>query len=134
MALNKQMEDFKRALTRLRDSYRLAEENRGSRYYEFLRDSAIQRFEFTVEIMWKSMKSYLEEVEGIICRSPKSCIRDFFSVGYIAEDEARSLLLMIDDRNRTVHTYHEDVAEEIFGRLGLYIDLFEKVLRIMEEH
>ncbi len=62
VALNKQMEDFKRALTGLRESYRLAEENRGSRCYEFLRDGAIQRFEFTVEIMWKSMKSYLEEV------------------------------------------------------------------------
>ncbi len=125
MALKKQNEDFERALARLKESYR---------YYEFFRDSAIQRFESTVEIMWKALKGYLEEMEGITCRSPKSCIRDFFSAGYPTENEARDLLLMIDDRNRTVHTYHEGVAEDIFKRLGLYISLFDKVLNTMEEN
>ena len=134
MALKKQIEDFKRTLARLKESYRLAGENRSSQYYEFFRDSAIQRFEFTVEIMWKALKGYLEEMEGITCRSPKSCIRDFFSAGYLTEDEARDLLLMIDDKNRTVHTYHEEVAEDIFKRLGLYISLFDRVFNGMEEN
>ncbi len=56
MALKKQNEDFERALARLKESYR---------YYEFFRDSAIQRFESTVEIMWKALKGYLEEMEGV---------------------------------------------------------------------
>ncbi len=134
MALKKQIEDFSQALARLKEAYLLAEENRGSRYYEFFRDSSIQRFEFTVEIMWKAIKGYMGEVEGITCRSPKSCIRDFFSAGYLTEREPRDLLLMIDDRSRTVHTYHEEVAEDIFRRLGLYINLFDRVLGVMEEN
>ena len=28
---------------------------------EFVRDSAIQRFEFTFELLWKSVKTYAEE-------------------------------------------------------------------------
>ena len=28
---------------------------------EFVRDSAIQRFEFTFELFWKSLKGYAEE-------------------------------------------------------------------------
>ncbi len=134
MALKKQIEDFSQALARSKKAYLLAEENHGSRYYEFFRDSSIHRFEFTVEIMWKAIKGYMEEVEGITCRSPKSCIRGFFSAGYLAEREARDLLLMIDDRNRTVHTYHEEVAEDIFRRLGLYVNLFDRVLGVMEEN
>ena len=31
---------------------------------EFLRDSVIQRFEFTYELAWKSLKRYLEQEEG----------------------------------------------------------------------
>ncbi|MDI6765807.1 MAG: nucleotidyltransferase substrate binding protein [Bacteroidota bacterium] len=38
------------------------------------RDSAIKRFEFTVELAWKSLQMVLRE-EGIPCRSPKECLR-----------------------------------------------------------
>jgi len=30
-----------------------------------VRDSAIQRFEFTFDLAWKTLKLYLEEVEGL---------------------------------------------------------------------
>ena len=35
---------------------------------------------------------------------------------------------MIDSRNKTSHTYHEEIAEEIFLELKDYIPLIEKVL------
>jgi len=48
--------------------------------------------------MWKTIKLFLEK-EGIICRSPRACIRELFSAGYIHEENARELLRMIDYRN-----------------------------------
>ncbi len=99
--------------------------------YSFYRDSAIQRFEFTFEIFWKSLKYFLDK-EGIICRSPRSCIREFFTAGYLSEDEVRVLFQMIEDRNLTVHTYIEELAEEIFSHLTLYEKILQDILKKLE--
>ena len=117
----KKYKDFKTSIERLEEAYTKASENKNGELYSFFRDSAIQRFEFTVEIFWKLLKSAIKDKEGIICNSPKSCIREFFAAGYIKEDPAKLLLGMIDDRNMTSHTYHEEVAEIIFSKLKSYI-------------
>jgi len=131
MDLKKYISDFGKALYRLEEAYEKAIKSKGTKDYEFFRDSTIQRFEFSVEIMWKSIKKFLETQEGITCRSPKSCIRELFSVGLISEKETVKLLKVIDDRNRTVHTYHEEIAEEIFRNITHYIPLMKKVLNIL---
>ena len=118
----KKFKDFESSLRRLEESYKKTVENINSDDYLFFRDSAIQRFEFTVEIFWKLLKNIVKDNEGIICNSPKSCIREFFTSGYIKEDNAKLLMEMIDDRNMTSHTYHEEVAEIIFSKLKNYID------------
>ncbi len=131
MALKKIISDYERALNRLEAAFNKATEFRNRELYEFFRDSTIQRFEFSVELMWKLIKRFLEENEGISCRSPKSCIREFFSAGYLSQDETLTLLKMVDDRNRTSHTYHEEIAEEIFKNIGLYLPLLKKVKEII---
>ena len=131
MDLIKIVNDYEKALNRLESAFSKATEFRNRELYEFFRDSTIQRFEFSVELMWKLIKRFLEEHEGISCRSPKSCIREFLSAGYLSQDETLTLLRMIDDRNRTSHTYHEEVAEEIFEKIGLYLPLLKKVKEII---
>ncbi len=131
MALEKKLEDFLSALSRLEEAYRRAQKERGNELYEFLRDSTIQRFEFTLEIGWKTIKSYLLEVEGVECRSPKSCIREFLAAGHIDADRTLRLLEMVDDRNLATHTYHESVAEEIFSRIGEYLEILDLLYREM---
>ena len=132
MALKEQLESLKSAFSRLKEAQEKAKSS-SLEDYPFFRDSAIQRFEFTVEILWKTVKTFLKEIEGIECRSPKSCIRDFFSAGYLSEDEVLLLLRMIDDKNLTSHTYIEEVAEEIFRRIVEYEPLIEKIINILEE-
>ncbi len=128
----KRVEDFKKSLNRLEEAVNKTFKYLQSEDYSFFRDSAIQRFEFTVEIMWKSIKHYLLEKEGIECVSPKSCLREFFVVSNLDEEEAKKLLRMIDDRNLTSHTYHEEVAEEIFYNLKDYLDVMKKVLKRLQ--
>ncbi len=60
------------------------------------------------------------------CKTPKSCIREFFSAGYPDEDDTKLLLQMIDDRNLTYHTYKEEIAEDIFSRFEKYIPILER--------
>jgi hypothetical protein len=40
------------------------------------RDAAIQRFEFTVEAVWKALKLYLQDQEGVMANSPKAVFRE----------------------------------------------------------
>jgi len=51
------------------------------------------------------------------------------------EDDYYTLNLpeMIDDRNITSHTYHEEVAEKIFNNLHIYLPLVEKVKEEIKE-
>ena len=131
MALKERLEDLEKAFERLREAYIRAHEDRFSDDFPYFRDSAIQRFEFTVEILWKSVKDYLREKEGLDCASPKGCLRELQALGYLEEDEGRKLLEMIDYRNLTSHTYREEVAQEIFRHLGEFLELMEKVLAIL---
>ena len=86
------------------------------------RDSAIKRFEFTIELVWKCLQKFLREQE-IICRSPKECLKEAFKFGLI-EDDPR-WLEMFEDRNLTVHTYNETMVEEVYKRLSNYLEVFE---------
>ena len=85
------------------------------------RDSAIKRFELTFELAWKCLKDFLGG-KGIVCRSPRDCFEQGFSLGLIADDP--SWLKMLEDRNLSVHTYNEKLAEDIYGRLKDYLRLF----------
>ena len=98
------------------------------------RDSAIKRFEFTVELAWKCVQKFLREQE-IICRSPKECLKEAFKFGLIKDDPR--WIEMLEDRNLTVHTYNEATAEEVYERLSNYLEIFEllreKLNQLQEE-
>ncbi|HET7292885.1 MAG TPA: HI0074 family nucleotidyltransferase substrate-binding subunit [Vicinamibacteria bacterium] len=88
-----------------------------------VRDAAIQRFEYSFEAVWKATQRYLRDVEGVDVASPVAAIRKASAVGLLDEAAARLALEMVGDRNLTVHTYNEPLAEEIFGRLPRYVKL-----------
>ena len=90
------------------------------------RDSAIKRFELTFELAWKSAKTYLGN-QGIVCRSPRDCFAEAFRLGLVSDNPL--WLKMIEDRNLSVHTYNEKLAEDIYGRLKDYLRLFEELNR-----
>lgn len=97
------------------------------------RDAAIQRFEYTCEAVWKVAQRYLLEVEGLSVGSPKGSVRASRDVGLLDDEQATVGLEMIDDRNLTVHTYNEAVAEDIYSNLPRYADLLATWLAMMEE-
>ena len=99
-------------------------------YSEVIRDSAIQRFEFTLDLCWKMLKTYLEENKGIVCRSPKDCFRQAYQLELIEYDDY--WIKLVDLRNLTSHTYKEDLAKEVFAELEKASDHFKSLLQKIE--
>lgn len=99
---------------------------------EIERDAAIQRFEFCFEAIWKAAQLFLSLREGLEAGSPKTAIRAALQSGLLNEEETRKALVMADDRNLTVHTYHEDLAKRIFADLAGHATLLERWISAME--
>lgn len=96
---------------------------------EFLRDSVIQRFEFTYELAWKMLKLILES-EGLIVKTPKETLQEALQAGFIENGNAWTNLQKI--RNLTTHTYDEKLAEDVYeyicqDAVKLFFTLAEKV-------
>lgn len=111
--LIERLEVTKKALASLQEALALP-------YSKIVRDAAIQRFEFTLESLWKLAQRFLILNEGVEVGSPKGVIRASFQVGLLNEDQASLLLQSVDDRNLTVHTYNEQLAEQIYQHLLRY--------------
>lgn len=77
-------------------------------------DGVIQRFEFTFELAWKTVRLFLLN-EGIITRSPKEALKQAFKFGLITDEE--SFMDMLSDRNQTVHIYSEQMSKDIVTRI-----------------
>lgn len=74
----------------------------------------IQFFETTFELAWKLMKDYLEH-QGHTVNSPREAIKLAFSTTLI--QEGTSWLNALMDRNLTVHTYDETMANKVYDKI-----------------
>ncbi|MBU1045963.1 nucleotidyltransferase substrate binding protein [Patescibacteria group bacterium] len=117
-------QQFQKAVARLKD---VLEQEKN----EYIRDSAIQRFEFTFDLSWKLIKTFLEENRGIICASPKGCFREAYTQSVLDYDEC--WIEMTDTRNKTAHIYKEEFADEIYSRMSVYLNLFNGLIERLEK-
>lgn len=92
-------------------------------------DATIQRFEFTFEICWKTLKNFFFD-QGIEVSYPKDVIKQAYADKII--DDEILWLQMLKDRNLTSHTYDEALADEIFENIKMYVPLFKKALLNVE--
>lgn len=82
---------------------------------DIIKEAVIQRFEFTHELAWKTMREYLK-ADGIIdIMGSKSTTRAAFNNGLITDGE--TWMKMIESRNRTVHTYDERILTDEFENI-----------------
>ncbi len=98
-----------------------------------IRDATIKRFEYTFEALWKFLKEYLKENEGIISNSPKACFKEIFSLGFLTEEKTVRCLEMTDRRNDTSHTYKVEVAKLIYSKIKGYYTLMKNLLDQFED-
>ena len=75
---------------------------------DITRDASIQRFEFCVELAWKSARKLM----GTASTTPKQVVREMARAGLI--DDVELWLEAIDHRNLTSHTYNEELADRVY--------------------
>ena len=113
------LQDLRSALARLDDA--LAQP-----LDEYVRDAAIQRFEFCFELAWKCVQA-LARLEGLDVASPRAAFRTALKMGLIQDDPA--WLSMIDDRNLSSHTYDLDLAESLYDSLPQHASALNGLLQ-----
>ncbi len=109
--------NFNNALQRLDEAIAIAKD-------ELDKDGVLQRFEFTIEMLWKALKAILR-YQGIECFSPRNCIKEAFKANII-DDEI--ILDMLEDHIASSHIYVQQKSEEIFERIKkVYIDYLKNL-------
>lgn len=78
------------------------------------RDGTIQRFEYTFELCWKSIRKILLALgRESVSSSPKPIFRDAHQENLIKDIDV--WFRYIDARNRSSHTYNKATAEKVFN-------------------
>ncbi len=113
-------ENYQKAFSQLKSAI----EDNGVNPIDIIKEGILQRFEFTHELAWKVMKDYLE-FEGIQnITGSRSATREAFNIGLIQKGQI--WMDMIESRNKTVHTYNQDVLIVEFKKVVEdYFVLFE---------
>ncbi len=96
-----------------------------------IKSGRVQKYEFCVELLWKIIKLYIYEINGIDAKSPKSAIKEFYNTGYISSDEYEKIIQMIDDRNELSHIYKKDEFDRIYNRIITTLPLFLKIDKLL---
>lgn len=78
---------------------------------EYRRDGAIQRFEYTFELVWKTLQRALE-LEGVVAGSPKQVLQAAVKTGLITGLDI--WVAFLKARNLSVHTYNRKIAEQVY--------------------
>lgn len=97
---------------------------------DIVMDAVIQRFEFTFETAWKSVKLAAKAV-GYDCKSPKGCLKLAYRMGWIKGEER--WLELLEARNLTSHTYDQETAMGVYETVKENFQVFGSLLRELRE-
>ncbi len=107
------LDDFSNALRQLEDALSVPASS------NLIRAGCIQYFEFCFELAWKSIKIVSGEMSLPECLSPKACLKQAFSQGWVGDEDV--WLAMLAARNRMSHTYDANEALNIYGALAGFL-------------
>ena len=104
------IENYCKAVDRLNEAMPALAQNPDS---TIIRDGVIQRFEFTFELAWKSLKEYMEDQGADM--SGITFSKQVFKAAYAAQviNDAKVWLDMLDSRNITSHVYDDKQAAKV---------------------
>lgn len=87
------------------------EENSLADLSDLEKEGVIQRFEYTFELAWKTVKDYVE-YSGIVLEqiTPRQVIKQAFASKII--EDGQTWINMLDHRNQMSHTYDKKTFEK----------------------
>ncbi len=116
-------DNFGRAFVLLREGIEAIDERELS---QLEREGLIQRFEYTWELAWKTLKDYLD-FQGVILETvtPRTVIRAAFAANIITRGP--DWMDALDARNKMSHTYNFKVFEDVIA------DIQKRFLSLLDE-
>jgi len=123
-------DNYARAFVLLREAIEALGERELS---QLEREGIIQRFEYTWELSWKTLKDYLD-FEGIVIESvtPRSVIKAAHVAGIITDGD--DWMQALDARNKMSHTYNFKVFEQVIADIrATYLDLLDQLYDLLLE-
>lgn len=100
---------------------------------DMIRDSVIQRFEFTYELAHKTLQEYMK-YEGITLENsfPRTIFKTAYANNLVEHEQL--WIQLLEDRNLTSHIYSEKLADAIANRIqNNYVHIIgELVTRLAE--
>lgn len=118
------VDDFAAALAQLESALAEPAER------DLIKAGSIQYFEFSFELGWKACKMVSAEQGLPDCLSPKACLRQAFTLGWIGDEAI--WLEMLDARNRMAHTYDARKALQIYESLPQFCAALQKLLTTLQ--
>jgi nucleotidyltransferase substrate binding protein (TIGR01987 family) len=97
------------------------------------KEGIIQRFEYTLELGWKTLKDKMESDGLILDRiSPKVVVKEAFQAKYI--DQIEVWMEMINDRNLLSHSYDLETFESVIPDIqSVYTSLLATLVKNLSE-
>lgn len=96
---------------------------------EFMRNSSIKCFEFTLELVWKTLKRVLE-IYGETVSNARDTFRAAVKIKAIEKPEIWFEYLEL--RNRSSHIYSETVSKEIYQKLPEFSKDVDSVIEALK--
>ncbi len=122
-------ESFERAILLLTEAFDVGP----SALSDLEKEGVIQRFEYTFELAWKTLKDYLI-YSGIIFDqiTPRAVIKQAFAARII--EDGQIWIEMLEQRNLMSHTYNREIFETVFCSIAeRYVGALEQVFRWLKE-
>ncbi len=91
------------------------------------RDACLQRFEYCLELAWKTSLRLL----GSPTSAAKPAVREMARNGLIKDPSL--WITFIDARNKTSHSYDENIAKEVFASINLFLPELIKLIPELEK-
>ena len=100
---------------------------------DIIRDSLIQRFEFTYELTHKTLKEFMKYLGVTLENSfPRTIYKKAYVNNLISDDQV--WINLLEDRNCTSNIYNENLADEVARRIvDKYVDAIGELVNNLEK-
>jgi nucleotidyltransferase substrate binding protein (TIGR01987 family) len=123
------LENFERAFLLLREAF----EQHPAGMSDLEKEGVIQRFEYTFELAWKTLKDYLIYSGMAFDQiTPRSVIKQAFAAKIV--EDGHTWMDMLEQRNLMSHTYDSATFDWVFANIAQrYLAALEQVLMWLKE-
>ncbi|MEI8346319.1 MAG: HI0074 family nucleotidyltransferase substrate-binding subunit [Pseudomonadota bacterium] len=123
------LEDF--SLIPLKSSLKSLQDILRQPINEYIRDGVIQRFEYTFELSWKTIKRYFNLIgREDIATGPKPILREAGKEKLI--NDVEEWLVFLDKRNTSTHIYNDEQAQEVYNKCKDFPKYVQELIEELE--